>query len=291
MGGVRLQTNTMSVVKVIPDNQRVAVLRDGRECRVVGPGVIVAIRWPGRRYVPVSIGDRGRLVSAKQAQFGKVLLPVELRRSSTSTAVRVAGFHDNAIVVEPEDSTSPSTISTQESGSRESVRYTALGFWIGLPFVLLLAVVSWAGVWYAADQIHTERVVYERGTLTTGTVVQKIRYRQTRSWEQTTYITYEFRTSDGATVRNEEIRVKPAFWHALKENGPIAVRYVPNEAALNLPDGWHMSSFYYVAGGVALVGALLFSVVTVGMLIKKFSGGYRGETHPFLGGRPPRQRS
>ena len=52
-----------------------------------------------------------------------------------------------------------------------------------------------------------------------------------------------------------------------------------------------MTDSYYLAGGIALVGTLLISVVTVGMLIKKLSGGYRGETRPFLGERPPRQRS
>jgi hypothetical protein len=168
--------------------------------------------------------------------------------------------------------------------------YTRQSFWIGLPVVLFFAVISWMGVRYAAGQISTERIVYQRGVLITGTVDEKINYRQTEVGEQTHYVTYTFRIPADLTVRNK-IRIEPMMWDHLKENGPIAIRYVPDRPELNLPDGWHMENFYYWAGGIALVGALFFTVVLIGMLIKKFSGGYRGETNPFLGERPPRQRS
>lgn len=278
-------------VKVIPDDQRLAVLRDGRAYRLVGPGIVFVLNWPGTRYCPIFIGDRGQLVTVDRAQFGDTRLPVVLRGAGTSSTVHVVGFHDNSIVVAGDDETSRIVGKPVSEEEATPQRYTAVGFWIGLPLVLLLAVVSWMGVRYASDQIHTERAVYERGLLTTGTVVQKILYHQTRTGEQTHYITYAFQTPAGATIRNEEIRVEPDVWNGLRENGPIAIRYVPEQPELNLPDGWHMTDFYYLVGGIALAGALLFSVVTVGMLVKKRSGGYRGETHPFLGERPPRQRS
>jgi hypothetical protein len=106
------------------------------------------------------------------------------------------------------------------------------------------------------------------------------------SSEQEYYIAYSFRAPAGPTVR-KEIRVGPELWDHLKDNGPISIRYVPDKPVLSLPDGWHMTEFYYWAGGVSLAGALFFSTVLIGMLVKKFSGGYHGETHPFLGKRPP----
>jgi hypothetical protein len=178
------------------------------------------------------------------------------------------------VTVTPEAASKP--------GPGPKAGYTPLAFWIGLPLVLILAVASWLGVRYAAGQIHGEQIVYAHGVLTMGQVVKKIRYHRTRQGEQTDYITYTFRTQAGTTMRKEEIRVEAGFWNALKANGPIAVRYVPEKPELNLPDGWHMTRFYYLAGAIALAAALLFSVVAVGMMVKKISGGYRGETHPFL---------
>jgi hypothetical protein len=169
-------------------------------------------------------------------------------------------------------------------------RYTRQSFWIGLPVVLFFAVISWMGVRYAADQISTERIVYQRGVLITGTVEEKINYRQREAGEQTHYIAYKFQIPADLTVRNT-IRIEPIMWDHLQNNGPIAIRYVQDKPELNLPDGWHMENFYYWAGGIALFGALFFTIVLIGMLIKKLSCGYRGETHPFLGEQPPRQSS
>jgi hypothetical protein len=290
-GSVYFDANAMINLKVIRDNQRLAVLRGGRDCRLVGPGVIFVMKWPGRRYFLISMGDRGQLVTQDEAQFGDTRLPVGLRGSPASTAVRVVDFQDNVIVVVPEDAGSPNVASNPVPERKTvAVRYTPPAFWIGLPLVLFLAVASWMGVRYAADQIHTERAVYEHGVLTTGTVVRKILYHQTKNGEQTHYITYAFQTPAGTTIRKEEIRIDPDVWNGLRENGPIAIRYVPDKPELNLPDGWHMTSFFYLVGGIALAGALLFSVVTVGVLVKKLSGGYRGETHMFLGKRPPGKR-
>ena len=152
-------------------------------------------------------------------------------------------------------------------------RYTKQGFWIGLPVVLFFAGISWTGFWYAADQIITERMVYQSGKQIIGTVVKKILFHQTKNGEQVHYIAYKFRTPANVTVSNK-IRIEFVVWNSLRENGPIAIRYVPNRPELNLPDGWHMQTFYYWAGGVALAGGLLFSTIFFGMLIKKHFGGY-----------------
>lgn len=160
------------------------------------------------------------------------------------------------------------------STQRAERRYTRWSFRIGLPVILFFAAVSWTGVWYAADQIMTERAVYQRGVVIAGTVVEKIFLRNTDAGEQAHYVAYQFGPPAGATISNK-IRIESAAWHRLREKGPIAIRYVPDKPELNLPDGWHMQDFYYLVGGITLAGALFFSVVLVGMLVKKLSGGYR----------------
>jgi hypothetical protein len=155
-------------------------------------------------------------------------------------------------------------------------RFGPLGFWIGLPFVALLSAVSWLGFLHAANDIRTERRVYGSGVLAAGEVVKKTVYHPPGTSQTVYYVTYAFRTPGGLTFRRE-VRVEPDLWYRVAQNGPIAVRYVPEEADLNLPDGRHLSSFFYLVGGIALAGALLFSVVAIGMLGKKLAGGYRGE--------------
>jgi hypothetical protein len=275
--------------KVIADDQRLAVLRPGRTCRLVGPGIVLVVKRHGTRHWPISIGDGGQLVTPDQARFGDAVLPVERQGTKPSGAVRVIGFHGHRVVV-GEAEASAGNFGPASPPKAAPPRYTPLGFWIGLPLVLLLAAVCWKGFLYAADQIHTERVVYARGVLITGTVVKKIRYHQTSPGEQTHYIVYAFRAPQGIPVR-KEIRIDPAAWNRLRDNGPISVRYVPGQPELNLPDGWRMSELFYWAGGIALLGALFFSIVIIGMLIKKATGGYRGETHPFFGQKPPRRGS
>ncbi len=152
-------------------------------------------------------------------------------------------------------------------------RYTRMSFLIGFPVILFFCGVCWAGAWYAFNQITTELEVYKQGVVVTGSVIKKTFLAQSRSWEQKHYITYSFQTSEGVTLQ-KEIRVTPRFWNNLKRNGPILIRYVPNKPSLNLPDTWHMTSFYSLAGGISLIGALFFTVAVVGMLRKKLMGGY-----------------
>lgn len=164
----------------------------------------------------------------------------------------------------------------------ERPRFKPKNFWIGLPVILFFCAVCWIGSLYAANRILHEQQLYKKGVLATGTVIKKIEYSSTDSTDETYYVTYVFRISTRNIV-NDEVRIEYGLWNGLKINSPIIVRYIPHHPENNLPDGTHMSNFYYLAGVVALVGALLFTVVLFGMLIKKFSGGYRGETHPFLG--------
>jgi hypothetical protein len=106
---------------------------------------------------------------------------------------------------------------------RAMPRYTRQSFWIGLPVVLLFAVISWMGVRYAAGQISTERIVYQRGVLITGTVEEKINYRQTEAGEQTHYVTYNFRTPADLTVRNTIIFI---LWgHIMGSSLPLTLLF------------------------------------------------------------------
>ncbi len=278
----------MTIFKIIPDDQRLAVTRGNGACRIIGPGIVFLPQRSGTTVRPLSIGDLGELVTRGRAKFGDVLLSVELRGAETSGAVRIVGFRANAVVAAASDAgTSAAENDAASARQIAAPRYTARAFWIGMPLVVFLATVSWMGVLHAAGQVITERAVYSRGVPATGTVVRKIRYHQTQNGEQTHYVAYAFQTPAGITFR-KEIRIEPRVWNDLRENGPIAVRYVPGRPEQNLPDGWHLSGYYYLVGAIALAGALLFTVVAAGMLIKKFSGGYRGESHSFLGGRPPR---
>lgn len=263
----------MISIRIVPERQRFALLRDDGFSRLLGPGVVFTLRLPGRRYVLLSIGDSCQLTAHDQGRFGEELLPVELIGPSTSSAARVTGFRSDAILVAGEDSEAPGIENEAAPTRRAALRYTRRAFWVGLPVILLFAVVTWLGALYAADQILTEQKVYQRGVLVAGTVEEKILYRQTDAGEQAHYVVYNFRAPADFTIRNK-IRIESAAWHQLKENGPIAIRYVPNKPELNLPDGWHMQNFYCLAGGIALAGALFFTVVLVGMVIKKISGGY-----------------
>jgi hypothetical protein len=257
--------------KIIPERQRIALLRDGHPCRLLGPGIVFMLKLHGRRFLPISIGDCCELMPSGQARFCDAHLPVELLGPTKSNILQVTGFHSNTIFVAGEDA---GVLSDAPLPTKKAIpHYTKKGFWIGLPVVLFFAVITWMGVFYAANQIFTERIVYQRGVLTTGTVEEKILYHQIEEGEQAHYVTYKFLTPTNLTIYNK-IRIEPIVWNHLKDHGPIAIRYVPDKPEMNLPDGWHMINFYCWAGGVALVGALFFSVVLIGMLIKKLSGGY-----------------
>jgi hypothetical protein len=272
--------------KVLSDNQRIAKLCDDRFSRLIGPGVVLLLTLPNTKFYRIAVGDRGQFVSANQAQFGDVLLPVDVRGPAISGAVRVIGFGDCTVLVSEGNVDAPVTEDALIEEETVRPHFKARNFWIGLPVVLFFCVITWMGFLYAANQIRTERLVYKHGIIATGTVIKKILYDSNDSSEQNQYIIYSFQAPAGSTVR-KEIRVGPEFWDHLKDNGPISIRYVPDKPELSLPDGWHMTEFYYWAGGVSLAGALFFSTVFIGMLVKKFSGGYHGETHPFLGKRPP----
>ncbi len=87
-------------LKVIPDRQRIALLRDGHPCRLLGPGIVFVLKLPGSHGWPISIGDRGNLVTLGEARFGEALLPVELCGPATSSStVQVVGFRENTILV------------------------------------------------------------------------------------------------------------------------------------------------------------------------------------------------
>ncbi len=267
--------NAMISLKVISKRQRLAERREGSFCRLLGPG-IVFLNLPGRQYTPVSIGDHCLLVTSGQARFCEALLPVELQGSAKSTMLFVTGFRHNTILVAAERVEASRVAGEPAPTQKAAPRFTRRGFWIGLPAILFFAIISWMGVWYAADQILTERTVYLHGVLTTGTVAEKIYLVQTKEGEQEHYVTYTFHTPANGMVFNT-IRIDPTVWNHLTQNGPIAIRYVPDKPELNLPDGWHMENFYYLAGGAAAAGAVLFSIALIGMLIKKLSGGYPPE--------------
>lgn len=160
-------------------------------------------------------------------------------------------------------------------GSIPARRYSNKGFSIGLPVVLFFCVVCWMGARYAFTQITMEQTVNRHGATVTGIVSKKIFQTNSEYWEQKHYITYVFQTPDGKKF-HKKIGVKPEFWRSLKENGPITIRYIPKEPNLNLPDTWHMTRSYFLAGGMSLLGAFLFTVVLLGMLIKKIKNGYEG---------------
>jgi|WetSurMetagenome_2_1015567.scaffolds.fasta_scaffold17161_2 hypothetical protein len=273
----------MITIKTTSEKQRIAVLRNGHFKRLTGPGVVFLLNWPGKKHLLINVGDHGRLVSVDQAKFGNDILPVVLQGSAKSGDIRISGFQDNMILATAEDVAGHTgrddSLADEDS---EQPRFKAKNFWIGLPVILLFCAVCWMGLFYAATQIFHEQQVYKKGVVAIGTVIKKIEHSSIDSTDATYYVTYTFRTSTRNLV-NDKVRIDYGLWNGFKVNGPIIVRYIPDQPEINLPDGTHMSEFYYWAGGVSLAGSLLFAVILFGMLIKKIAGGYRGETDQFLG--------
>ncbi|MCA9392656.1 MAG: hypothetical protein KC900_00490 [Candidatus Omnitrophica bacterium] len=102
-GAVLLILLITRCVKIIHEDERLAVLEMGRMTGLIGPGLQFIL--PGTRtYVSVIQGDPGELLGPKIAHINGFHLPVHLepvdRAPVLPSLVRVAGFSDQGIVVE-----------------------------------------------------------------------------------------------------------------------------------------------------------------------------------------------
>ncbi|MCA9404264.1 MAG: hypothetical protein KC897_10815 [Candidatus Omnitrophica bacterium] len=102
-GAVLLILLIPQCVKIIHEDERLAVLEMGRMTGLIGPGLQFIL--PGTRtYVSVIQGDPGELLGPKIAHINGFHLPVRLepvdRVPVLPSLVRVAGFSEQGILVE-----------------------------------------------------------------------------------------------------------------------------------------------------------------------------------------------
>lgn len=83
-----------SVLRVIPDSQRVSTRLFGHQWVTKGPGFVVRIPVVHQEWRIHRIGDQGVMVTAQQAEFQRIVVAVDTHRSpqNAGQAVRVVAF-------------------------------------------------------------------------------------------------------------------------------------------------------------------------------------------------------
>jgi Protein of unknown function (DUF3592) len=125
------------------------------------------------------------------------------------------------------------------------------GIWcaVGLPFLI-------AGIVMA----HTERTYQRDGHVIPGVVISKAIQRATKDQGTSYRVTYRFSTPHEQLVEGHAT-VSRNTWDALTEEGPVAVRYLPQAPTTNRLEGesaWFLALIFLGLGGVfAPVGGVL----------------------------------
>jgi Protein of unknown function (DUF3592) len=130
------------------------------------------------------------------------------------------------------------------------------GIWcgVGLPFLI-------AGIFMA----HTERTYQQEGHVIPGVVISKELRRATNNQGTSYRVTYRF------TIPHEQLveghaTVSRNTWDALTEEGPVAVRYLPQAPTTNRLEGesaWFLALIFLGLGSVfaPVGGVVLFKAV------------------------------
>jgi hypothetical protein len=86
-------------MRVVPNEQRIAVFRRGRYLGLKGPGIIVVMPVVDREC-KISIGDHGELASDGMGRFREFLVPVIMRGTAEpGVPIRVVGFTKEGLEV------------------------------------------------------------------------------------------------------------------------------------------------------------------------------------------------
>lgn len=79
-------------MRVVPNEQRIAVFRRGRYLGLKGPGMVIVMPVVDREC-KISIGDHGEMASSDMGRFGEFLVPVIThQRNEPGAPIRVVGF-------------------------------------------------------------------------------------------------------------------------------------------------------------------------------------------------------
>jgi hypothetical protein len=125
------------------------------------------------------------------------------------------------------------------------------GIWcvVGLPFLVIGIVTA-----------HTERTYQREGHVIPGIVVSKEMRRATKDQSTSYRVTYRFTTPHERVVEGHS-SVSRDTWEALTEEGPVAVRYLPQDPTTNRLEGesdWLFALIFLGFGCVfAPVGGVL----------------------------------
>jgi Protein of unknown function (DUF3592) len=125
------------------------------------------------------------------------------------------------------------------------------GIWcaVGLPFLIAGMVVA-----------HTERTYQREGHVIQGVVISKELRRATNNQGTSYRVTYRFTTPHEQRIEGQGT-VSRDTWDALTEEGPVAVRYLPQAPTTNRLEGesdWFLALIFLSLGGVfAPVGGVV----------------------------------
>ena len=86
-------------LRVVPEQQRIAVFRLGRYRGLRGPGMVMVVPYMDRDC-KISIGDQGELMPDGSGKFREFQVPVIVHTSVASGAsIRVVGFAKDGVLV------------------------------------------------------------------------------------------------------------------------------------------------------------------------------------------------
>ena len=90
----------VSKIRIIPEDQRRAIVAMGRFRGFKGPGV--AMKWSGRDTIwsPVSIGQLGELLDSNLGRFEDVTIPIKVEDEAMfGDVIRIRAFEDDKACV------------------------------------------------------------------------------------------------------------------------------------------------------------------------------------------------
>ncbi len=86
-------------LKVVAQQQRIALFRRGRYAGLKGPGLVMVVPYMDRGC-KISIGDQGTLMRDGTGKFREFQVPVVFNNSiSTGSSIRVVGFAKDRLQV------------------------------------------------------------------------------------------------------------------------------------------------------------------------------------------------
>jgi hypothetical protein len=136
---------------------------------------------------------------------------------------------------------------------------------------LVVLVIGFASIFVGVSRGADERALAREGMVVQGTVTEKridhvSRHRQGGANEQRTLyvVGYRFTTRTGAGLDGEQV-VGEALWRRLRQDGPIAVRYLEADPFTNRADAEPGASndVFLAAGSLLSAGGLIFLVVLI----------------------------